>query len=106
MNKKNNKRFMENHSEVKNINEAPSAEQLVLQEKANEMIAILDKEPRAKLVPFLRYTEYGTIPDVRLQIVKTENKDDTNTGDEVTGGEDSPASEGEPASNEPATTQG
>ncbi len=86
-------------TEVKNVN-GLSEEQQLLVERANEIQAVLEKEPKMALRPFLRFPEYGVLPDVRLVIIKNK-ADDTESGDEGAGGESDTPSETEHTGEQP-----
>lgn len=93
-------------NEVKNIN-GVSEEQEALMARAKKMLELLKEEPEMKLVPFLRVTENGIRPDVRL--VVTEKANESVASDEGTSGSEDSASEGESGSEqstEPSNTAG
>ena len=93
-------------NEVKNIN-GVSEEQEALMVRAKKMLELLKEEPEMKLVPFLRVTENGIRPDVRLVVIEKANE--SITSDEGTGGSEDGASEGESSaeqSTEPQATAG
>lgn len=61
--------------------------QAMVELKAKGLVEYLKQSPVARLVPTLRVTEHGIIPDVRLSLVgdkeiDNEPKTNTNTGDE------------------------
>ena len=56
--------------------------QVILMERAKAVLEVLNQEPQMVLMPFLRVTEEGIRPDVRLTVIDKSEKDDTNTEDE------------------------
>lgn len=75
-------------------------DQTVMVDKAKRIQAILDEEPKSSLMRFLRYTESGVFPDVRLVQLK-EKEDELEPADEGASGEDSGASAEPTPSTEP-----
>lgn len=97
---------MSNEDSVQNVRpevqKELTAEQTIMVDKAKRIQAILDEEPRSSLLRFLRYTESGVFPDVRLVKVK-ETEDESKSTDEGAGGEDTGASTEQTTGTEPAT---
>lgn len=83
---------MTNKEEVKNVHTGEQSEiDAVLQKKATELVALLKSDPKASLVPVLKVTEQGIIPDVRLVLNKEEDEDastETKEGDKEDATED------------------
>ncbi len=96
------------NNEVKNVHEeVDNSRQVILEAKAQALIKLMAEEPAARLIPNLRVSEYGIIPDVRLVLVDSP-KNDGNTSEAVEGadkGDDSASSKSAPTteSTEPQT---
>lgn len=77
------------NKETKNVhNEEYLAErQEKLEAKAKGLVAYMDEDPKARLIPNLRVTETGIMPDVRLVLLDNVpvNESDTSTGSEGDG---------------------
>ena len=88
-------------NDVQNINPGTvSEEQVLLTERAKDILEVLQKEPKVNLVPFLRFTEHGVTPDVRLSVVK-QKKDEPSKTDEGDGGADADGGKEESATEQP-----
>lgn len=91
------KKIMEEESnEVQNVHEdkTESEYQVKLSEKAKGLIDYLSEEPQAGLVPMLKISEQGIIPDVKL-ILKGEQEDGDNSTETEETGEGDDADSGE-----------
>ena len=93
--------------EIKNVREEVQKEltenQKVLIDKAKRIEAVLSEEPKATLYRFLRFTEVGVTPDVRLVLIeKEEDGEKPESTDEGASGADSNESTTEGSSAEPA----
>lgn len=86
-------------SDVQNAHGDKTAYQVALEAKAQELIKLLSQEPEARLIPSLRITEAGVLPDVKLVLVDKSNGDG-NTSEAVEGADKGDDSEG----SEPAPT--
>ena len=118
MMKKNNK----NGEEVKNVHGEVSEKQTQTQKRTLELLDFLQEEPKSALIPFLRFSEKGVIPDVRLLLVKDLedakeqreqreqrggiDKEDTDTTDAEEGENTDGASEEESGVDRPDSAQG
>lgn len=68
---------------VENVHEEGGDEyQEVLEKKAKALVAFMNEEPRARLIPKLRISEDGVSPDIRLVLIK-EKDEDSSTGTET-----------------------
>lgn len=75
------------NNDTKNVNEL-SESQKVLKGKIDRIREIMNEEPRAVIVPFLRFTPNGILPDAKLSLAH-----DIEPTDEGESGKDDNSSE-------------
>jgi len=66
---------------VENVHGEVTEEQKTMLAKVEGLRDYLNTEPKAILVPNLRITEQGIIPDVRLALVQEDNEEESKGGD-------------------------
>ena len=71
-------------NDVKNVHEeVDETKQLELEKKAKGLMDYMNEEPAARLIPTIRATEQGILPDVKIVLVDKKEEDDSSTGDEA-----------------------
>ena len=102
---------MTNKDTVQNAHDEVSEEQKILQEKTAAVNDLLQQDPAAGLVGFLRFSEHGIVPDIKMVLIKTEDNDedkrveDTDTGSSEDSKGDALQGSDEPGTDEPSESQ-
>lgn len=67
--------------ETLNVNEEKSEHQVKLEQKAKDLVDLMNEEPKARLIPKLRVDENGIRPDVSLVLLDNTINDESTEGE-------------------------